>query len=271
MPLVMVAIIEQSLGVVRTLCESGCDRTDLLHFAIVVVQNFTGGPGMVRSRPKALRCVQLLLEFNPDPAEKQSALHQALHSTVLSGRSELVDLLLRFGADPKNVMINSISKNNTERLSVLLKHGVDPNLPYGDGLFPLYMAVLNSVVDRSDVVRVLLRQGASIDHPSLTGRTMLQIARDNAHEHVAELLSDVASAGSWKRFVLEPRIQLLLLRKLCERGRARPPRCGILSRLFSESALTAGAKRRAVASPLPEGIFWQVTSYWRSSPEVGES
>ena len=267
MPLVMVAIIEQSLGVVRTLCESGCDRTGLLRIAIVVVQKLTGGPGMVRSRPKALRCVQLLLEFNADPAEKQYALFQALHSTVLSGRSELVDLLLRLGTDPQDVMINSIIKNNTERLSVLLKHGVNPDLPISGGLSPLYMAALyDSDVDRSDVVRVLLRQGASIDNPDL-----LQDAREDAHEDVAKLLSDVASAGSWKRFVLEPRIQLLLLRKLCQRGRARPPRCGILSRLFSESALTAGAKRRAVASPLPEGIFWQVTSYWRSSHEVGES
>ena len=123
-PFVNVAVIEQSLGVLRTLCESGCDRTGLLRIAIVVVQKLTGGPGMVRSRPKALRCVQLLLEFNADPAEKQYALFQALHSTVLSGRSELVDLLLRFGTDPQDVMINSIIKNNTERLSVLLKHGV---------------------------------------------------------------------------------------------------------------------------------------------------
>lgn len=271
-PLVNVAIDAQSLGVVRTLCESGCDRAGLLPFAIVFVQKFTGGPGMIRSRSKALRCVQLLLEFNPDPEEKQTALHQALFSTVPSGRSELVDLLLRFGTDPRSMMTYSISQNKAEALSVLLKHGVDPNFPSDNGLFPLYMAaLLDSGVDRSDVVRVLLRQGASIDHPRLTRGELLEIARARAHEHVAKLLSDVASAGSWKRFVLEPRIKLLLLRKLCQRGRARPPRCGILSRLFSESALTAGAKRRAAASPLPEGIFWQVASYWRSGIEVGES
>ena len=63
----------------------------------------------------------------------------------------------------------------------------------------------------------------------------------------------------WKRYVVEPRKQLLVLRKLVEKGRAQPPR-----------------RRRAMAPTglfgrdglLPDVLFWKVLAYWRSERDV---
>ena len=49
------------------------------------------------------------------------------------------------------------------------------------------------------------------------GEAEVWVAKKQA---VADLIEGVAVAGSYKRYVTAPRIQLLVLRKLCERGRA---------------------------------------------------
>ena len=56
------------------------------------------------------------------------------------------------------------------------------------------------------------------------------------------------AGGTWKRYVAEPRKQLLVLRRLVERGRAAPPD-GTLARVQG----------------LPDVLFWKVLSFWRSS------
>ena len=68
-----------------------------------------------------------------------------------------------------------------------------------------------------------------------------------------------AAGGTWKRYVAEPRKELLVLRKLVEKGRARSPR-----------------RRRAMAPTglfgrdglLPDALFWKVLTYWRSERDV---
>lgn len=71
-----------------------------------------------------------------------------------------------------------------------------------------------------------------------------------------DFLEEFSSAGTtWKRFVAAPRLQLLVLRKLCEGSRATAP-SGVLERLFSGSLL-------------PDVMFWKVLSYWRTSRDVG--
>jgi len=136
--------------------------------------------------------------------------------------------------------------------------------------------------DTTDIVRVLLRRGASID-------VLAEDDYDSRFDGLAEadgpalkhlllpvfwypntrrLLSEVLTAGSWKRYVREPCVDLLLLRILCQRGRASAPR-GPLERLFSASFTSSGAKRAARGASLPDSLFWVVLSYWRSSRQVG--
>ena len=59
------------------------------------------------------------------------------------------------------------------------------------------------------------------------------------------------AGGTWKRYVAEPRKQLLVLRRLVERGRAAPPD-GTLARVQG----------------LPDVLFWKVLAFWRSDRDV---
>ena len=68
----------------------------------------------------------------------------------------------------------------------------------------------------------------------------------------ADFLEDVRVAGSYKAYARAPRVELTRLRLLCARGRASPP--PVLARLF--------------AAELPNGVFWSVLSFWRSSRET---
>ena len=63
-------------------------------------------------------------------------------------------------------------------------------------------------------------------------------------------IKNVRRAGGWKPFVRAPRVSLVVLRSLGEKGRARPP--PELARLFA----------------LDKFIFWRVLSFWRSKREM---
>ena len=63
-------------------------------------------------------------------------------------------------------------------------------------------------------------------------------------------LRNVVDAGGWKPYVRTPRVALVVLRRLCEKERARPP--PELARLFA----------------LDKFIFWRVLSFWRSDRDL---
>ena len=60
----------------------------------------------------------------------------------------------------------------------------------------------------------------------------------------------MVAAGGWKPYVRAPRVSLVILRRLCEKERARPP--PELACLFA----------------LDKFIFWRVLSFWRSEREM---
>ena len=76
--------------------------------------------------------------------------------------------------------------------------------------------------------------------------------RPGAVEAFLALLADVRVAGSWKRYANEPRVQLVVLRKLAETGRARVPRYHCMhTRLFARRTL-------------PDVLFWKILQFWRT-------
>ena len=78
-------------------------------------------------------------------------------------------------------------------------------------------------------------------------------ANDWYSDHVTgftRCLEIVVAAGGWKPYVRAPRVSLVVLRRLCEKERARPP--PELARLFA----------------LDKFIFWRVLSFWRSEREM---
>ena len=63
-------------------------------------------------------------------------------------------------------------------------------------------------------------------------------------------IKNVRRAGGWKPFVRAPRVSLVVLRSLGEKGRARPP--PELARLFA----------------LDKFIFWRVLAFWRTDRDL---
>ncbi len=85
-----------------------------------------------------------------------------------------------------------------------------------------------------------------------SGRRTARRRRRGPHLH------QVRAAGSWKRYAAEPRVQLVVLRKLAESGRAVATR-GILTRLFAPRR-----RLQSIGSPLPDVLFWKILEFWRT-------
>ena len=118
-----------------------------------------------------------------------------------------------------------------------------------------------------DVAKFLLHRGADVNYTapargfSLAPRNAVDWAAFYAEESTfnqprdADLLfyrfiKNVRRASGWKPFVRAPRVSLAVLRRLCEKERARPP--PELDRLFA----------------LDKFIFWRVLAFWRTDCDL---
>ena len=79
----------------------------------------------------------------------------------------------------------------------------------------------------------------------------------------ADFIAEVKNAGSWKAYLKVPRVELVRLRSLCNRGRAAPPPDPILQRLFTNVTASTSKPARA-RRPLPNEVFWHVLQFWRT-------
>ena len=223
--------------------------------------------GEILANPSYLDVARLLIEHGADPAEGDNggwgsphklAILVSRNSTYLERQARdrgalLIRLLVEKGA-PVDLRVTS----SEVRLGV--------------GATPLMVAVAES----APVVflRELLRLGADLSATNEEGDSALSLAQSVIYDDGADgspaakqavlmFITDVSRAGTYKRYVNEPKKQLLVLLKLCERGRATAPRRGLLARLFP-------SPRRRVASGiasvrLPDVLFWKVLSFWRTS------
>ena len=161
-------------------------------------------------------------------------------------------------------------------LRLLLKHGAAVDVSSaGHKMTPLMFAAKFSGFVSLGVVRELLAGGADLDLVSRGGRNAEAIARARLQKEVytgegipeypqecrrpgaveafLELLAAVRAAGSWKRYVNKPRIDVIVLQRLCAAGRASPPPA--LARLFPTSTKSP---------PLPKEMVWLILKFWRS-------
>ena len=121
-----------------------------------------------------------------------------------------------------------------------------------------------------EAVRLLLSRGAPLLAKGRYGTTAeeyVEWMRNNAYDDrlydkTWQLLRDVRLAGGWKRYANAPRASLLILRELCNRGRAAPP--PELAALFCTSSDNARRTRKALPTP----VFWHVLGYWRSDRDA---
>jgi len=180
---------------------------------------------------------------------------------------------------------------------LLLKHGaaVDARMYY-ERHTPLMTAAKYSGFVSLDLVRELLASGANLDLVTTNGNNAEDIARSQlqtelyydrgipenplscrrpgAVEAFLELCAGVRAAGSWKRYVNAPRIDVIVLQRLCEAGRASPP--PVLTRLFPtpvwlswreshQIRTTASNQDSGVSTPLPKELVWLILKFWRTN------
>ena len=187
-----------------------------------------------------------------------------------------------------------------ECFRILLEAGASVHAREDETLETPLMLAAGQGFTSPDVLQVLLMYGSDVDAVDAEGCTAEDHARaalgypigapilgaDRRGPGVVEgtlaLLRDYrAAGGTWKRYVAEPRKQLLVLRRLVERGRALPPRIWmrgwtslartLIGREPSDDGKYDGAK--AVhdlfgRKDLPDVLFWKVLAFWRSDRDV---
>lgn len=181
----------------------------------------------------------------------------------------LIELLVEHGADVRKANTVGFTPlhycHSHREAGVILKHGAAIDAQSSPNrITPLMIAARN---DYLQAVKFLLRSGADI--------SMVDKYGNDAELHCVEgyeiqadspsrtLIRDVKRAGGWKNYARAPRVELVRLRSLCARGRARPPSSdSVLQRVFGAPG---SSKRSARASrPLPNEIFWNIVQFWRS-------
>ena len=166
-----------------------------------------------------------------------------------------------------------------EVAKILLDAGADVNAARsGDperGVRPIFSCVTKA--HSLGITRVLLANGADLALTNAAGEDVEAYARRKAHgfyddnfsrhgartRAAADLIAEVKRAGSWKAYLKAPRVELVRLRSLCNRGRAAPPPDPILQRLFANVAVSTSKPART-RRPLPNEVFWHVLQFWRT-------
>ena len=238
-----------------------------------------------------LRGVEVALATGADVNQKHNGGTMLTIAAVL-GHHEVVRFLLEHGADPDIGTDPDIGRGHDENykilhsasdaqmIDLLVAHGANVELREIYGRTALMVHALGLKVDE---VRALLRHGASFNARDNNDRTALDLARwmsqtnsqmigatsirDLRRERgqlIIDLLEAVEAAGSWKRYVREPVVQLLCLRYLCLAGRARPPAYNtLLVRLFGAPPVpNAGKARRAANILLPNEVVAHIFTFW---------
>ena len=114
-----------------------------------------------------------------------------------------------------------------------------------------------------DICRLLLSRGASLDVRDNSGDDPEARAQIRGHAATADVLAAVRAAGGWPAYARAPRVQLLMLRILCEQGRAVAPTD--LARLFASVTERRASLRSARnTASIPKEVFWHIVKFWRS-------
>ena len=228
------------------------------------------------------------LESGGDPNDTDSRGCTLLLKVVITGEIsdahlDVARLLLSHGADVNKSDVDSFTplhccaifpkqSSRGPLIQLLLDAGAGVNATTSAGETPLAIALFLSIWRSPsdsraclDMITTLLRAGATLD--AIRGNSSAEdlLREEEKREEYAllcpdfyackALVSDLRAAGStWKGYVRAPPKELLRLRSLIARGRAREKK-RLRARTPREIALL-------FAPTFPNELFWKVATYW---------
>jgi hypothetical protein len=155
--------------------------------------------------------------------------------------------------------------NRRDTAVLLLEAGARVDGRDSDGSTALHFAAFDGYID---MCKLLLSRGASLDVRDNDGEDPEASARLRDRTASADVLAAVRAAGGWAAYVAAPRVQLLMLRILCEKGRAVAS-TDLLARLFPCETERRASLRSARHTPaLPKELFWHIVQFWRSDRDL---
>ncbi|TKR68007.1 hypothetical protein L596_024060 [Steinernema carpocapsae] len=128
-----------------------------------------------RMKEKGLKAIQILLDHGADInaiARPKQDLKTALHYAVLSGSTDLVQLLVENGAstqmpadyDRATPLDLAVLTDNPEMVNILLGAGANPNAMHSLVGSPLHFACSRTPISqRAEIIEILLKHGADVN------------------------------------------------------------------------------------------------------------
>jgi len=105
---------------------------------------------------------------------------------------EMVELLLAKGANINTgkwtALHSALDAERFDIVELLVAKGADVNIKDGKGRAPLHIAAWYAAGKNPKIVELLLSKGADINAKDNNGKTVLQLAKDNGHTEIVELL-----------------------------------------------------------------------------------
>lgn len=132
---------------------------------------------------------ELLLKHGAEINSRDSNGHTPLHTAIMSGRTQVAEFLIRHGAEfnPDRLLEDMVHKDVTDRdvIRLLLKNGADINHKSDQGNTPLLDAIQQN---NRALVKLLIANGSDVNMPGGTGQTPLQLANQIKDDFIIRLL-----------------------------------------------------------------------------------
>ena len=132
---------------------------------------------------------QLLLQHGADINAPDRDGHTPLYTAVMAGRTQLAQQLIRQGArfDSDQLLLEAVRNEVADRdiLALLTRNGANIDHLSAQGETPLTLAVIKR--DRV-IAKLLIAQGADVNQPNGAGETPLALALQSGNDDIIRLL-----------------------------------------------------------------------------------